>query len=251
MKTSINDDIVVSLASYKERLESLPVVINSLLKNSMLPKYIVLNIEDCDIPFLDTNIVKGGDIIKINICYDKLRSHNKYYYVMQEFPDKCIITVDDDTIYSQYTFESLWESYKKYKNCVSALDTNLIKIVDKKIQYPYDLVRLTVPDSRSIAIGWAGVLYPPPNTWIIKKKPNIDDIRKLIMDDDLYLKILEVENDIKVIHAPLLYDDSLSKMIFGVYNSKSALHRINNTDLSRFENINPEIIKKIEEDNNL
>lgn len=95
-------------------------------------------------------------------------------------------------------------------------------------------------------MGWSFI--PPPKEWIKKKNFDKENIMKFITDDDLYLKIVEIENDVKVTHATLLHSKKYPEMINGIYNNNLALHKINNVDLSRFENIDNEIIEKIKND---
>ena len=98
---NINKDIIVSLTSYPSRLQKLHYVIRSLLHQKMSPYKIILYLgsdtKDSDIPYSLKKLQKYNFEIKKN--YEDLKPHKKYFYAMQEFSDKIIITVDDDLIY--------------------------------------------------------------------------------------------------------------------------------------------------------
>lgn len=201
---NINEDIVVTLTSYPARLNKLHLVIRALLHQKMLPKNIVLyldnNTKSKDIPKSLKKLQKYNFIIKEN--YENLKPHNKYFYAMQEFPDKVIITVDDDLIYDENLISDLYNSYKKYPNCVSARRVHKMTQKDNKIEsynnWLWEYKNELNPSHSLLATGCGGVLYPahifPKETF------NKDDIKKYCLNtDDIWLKFMELKNDIKVV----------------------------------------------------
>lgn len=201
---NINEEIIVSLTSYPARLNKLHLVIRSLLHQKMLPKNIVLyldnNTKSKDIPKSLKKLQKYNFIIKEN--YENLKPHNKYFYAMQEFPDKVIITVDDDLIYDENLISDLYNSYKKYPNCVSARRVHKMTQKDNKIEsynnWLWEYKNELNPSHSLLATGVGGVLYPahifPKETF------NKDDIKKYCLNtDDIWLKFMELKNDIKVV----------------------------------------------------
>ena len=57
------------------------------------------------------NLQKRG--LTIRFC-DDLRSHKKYFYVMQEHPEDIIVLADDDMFYPSDTLRKLIKMHKKY-----------------------------------------------------------------------------------------------------------------------------------------
>lgn len=201
---NINEEIIVSLTSYPARLNKLHLVIRALLHQKMLPKNIILyldnNTKSKDIPKSLKKLQKYNFIIKEN--YENLKPHNKYFYAMQEFPDKVIITVDDDLIYDENLISDLYNSYKKYPNCVSARRVHKMTQKDNKIEsynnWLWEYKNELNPSHSLLATGVGGVLYP---AHILPKETfNKDDIKKYCLNtDDIWLKFMELKNDIKVV----------------------------------------------------
>jgi hypothetical protein len=102
--------------------------------------------------------------LEIRLCDQDLRSHKKYYYVIQEFPEDLIITVDDDVFYHSELIEKLVNLHVKFPDCVCTNSCSEILISDKQIQ-PYVLWKqYTIaenPDDQIFPIGMGGILYPP------------------------------------------------------------------------------------------
>ena len=201
---NINEEIIVSLTSYPARLNKLHLVIRSLLHQKMLPRYIILYLgndtKTNDIPKSLKKLQKYNFIIKEN--YEDLKPHKKYFYAMQEFSDKIIITVDDDLIYDENLISDLYNSYKKYPNCVSARRVHKMTQKDNKIEsynnWLWEYKNELNPSHSLLATGCGGVLYPahifPKETF------NKDDIKKYCLNtDDIWLKFMELKNDIKVV----------------------------------------------------
>lgn len=201
---NINKDIIVSLTSYPSRLQKLHYVIRSLLHQKMSPYKIILYLgsdtKDSDIPYSLKKLQKYNFEIKKN--YEDLKPHKKYFYAMQEFSDKIIITVDDDLIYDENLISDLYNSYKKYPNCVSARRVHKMTQKDNKIEsynnWLWEYKNELNPSHSLLATGCGGVLYPahifPKETF------NKDDIKKYCLNtDDIWLKFMELKNDIKVV----------------------------------------------------
>lgn len=200
--------IVVSLTSYPARINAVPATIGSLLKQTVKPDIIVLWLGEEKFPEkkLPKKFEKLKDIgVEIRFRPD-LKSHTKYFYAIQEFPNDIIITVDDDNIYKETLVEELYESYKKYPNCVSALRVHRIRFnndftLKKYADWHYDYIGEVGSCSHQyFATGVGGVLYPPQI--LHNETTNVEFIRKYCPNhDDFWLKIMEVMNNVKVVLA--------------------------------------------------
>lgn len=107
--------IIVTLTSFPLRISKLWIVIESILRQSYKPDKIILWLSkeqfsslDC-LPKILLDQRKRG--LDIRLVDGDLRSHKKYYYAFQEFPNDIIVTVDDDIIYRKSLIETLYKNH--------------------------------------------------------------------------------------------------------------------------------------------
>ncbi len=200
--------IVVSFTTYPARLHCLPMVVGSILRQTMQPDKIVLYLsaeqfENFEHPILQM-IMKQG--VTLRMVDGDIRSHKKYYYAMQEFPESVIITIDDDIIYDKNTINELYLSYTKHPKAVSAkrvhgmlFDKNCNLLAYNQWQYEKrDCIDIEMYDL--IPTGCGGVLYPPHclDTRVFDKS-GIENT--CLYADDLWLKIMALLNDTPTVLA--------------------------------------------------
>lgn len=201
----MEDKIIISLATYNLRFPTLPMVFESLLNQTMKPWKIVVNMDDVDVENITPEIQKylDLDMFELILSPDAIRPHKKYYYTMLKYRKNPIITVDDDMIYKPDMVQSLYQSYKEHPDCISAMETVLVGFHvngTPKLKTSWKFHQIVEEPTHSIvAEGVGGILYPP-NILHIKKNQKYE-MYDFICEDDLYLKMLEVKNDIKVITA--------------------------------------------------
>jgi hypothetical protein len=192
----MNAKVIVSLTSYPYRFKK-PDMINCLKslvnQETDIPYKIVFNIFEGDIKEIPSELVLfvKKNNIELYHCPLDLRSHKKYFYVMQKYKNLPIITVDDDIIYSKHLVSDLYKSYMKFSKCVSAcylyrmaFDKNdkLIAAFNKwNIKYEkYE------PSFRNSFGSGGGTLFPPGCLNISDKL--MPQIEEYITDDELLLK---------------------------------------------------------------
>lgn len=166
------ESLIVSLTSYGERVEkSAPLAIYSIMKQSLLPSEIVLWIDknrwnDNNLPKAIKYLQKNG--LTVQFCTD-IRSYTKLVPSLKEYPDKCIVTVDDDVYYSSSMLEELYECHKMNKDAICSLHFCIVKLNKEGNIAPYDEWEEchVVPENQNIENklifpqGYGGVLYPP------------------------------------------------------------------------------------------
>ncbi len=235
-------EIIISLTSYPERINNVHEVIKTLLIQNKKPDKIILWLsptqfleKEKDLP---RNLLQLTDFgLTIRWCED-LKPHKKYFYVMQEFPDDIVITVDDDVYYSPRLIEILYESYLKFPDAVSCGRANRI-VIDKHEDTSYHqweksyrkCCNKKVLDLLPVGIG--GVLYPPhclPDETFNK------DLINLICpyQDDLWLKAMEIKNNIYTVlvdKGELLVNEMKEGIEFGLYNTIN--HQGNNVAIHK------------------
>lgn len=161
-------EVILSLTTYPKRLKTLPLVLDSIYCQTILPSHVILWLADNQ--FSDKEYVKKtlekyvNKGLSIRYC-DDLRSHKKYYYALKENPDSIIITVDDDIFYPEDMIESLLKKYVEYPDCIITCRAHDMKF-ENGAPKPYMAWNMlakgcTSPSLTLCATGGAGCLYPP------------------------------------------------------------------------------------------
>ena len=131
-----------------------------------------------------------------------LRPHNKYYYAMQNYSQRIIITLDDDLLYYSDTIERLLKLHSRFPNSVCSNRVIKIEMGENSI-CPISDWHLTFkeqgPSLLLWALGYSGVLYPPGwcDDEILFDKELIS--RLSLHADDLWLKAIEIISGVKVV----------------------------------------------------
>lgn len=201
MKQYNGEKVIVALTSFGKRFEDACKTIFSIVRGTFQSVHIVLTIYDKDIKDIPHNLqtLIDANVIEVLPVSLNLRSHLKYFYVMQKYRNVPIITVDDDMCYYPKTVEDLYNAYKKY-NCVIARKCRKMTFENGKIN-PFNKwiwdCREEAPSNKLHALGFSGVIYPPDCLKLSTK--NIDEIKEhCLRADDIYLNVLEIRNGVKV-----------------------------------------------------
>lgn len=223
----MEDKVIVSLATYSKRFATLPIVFESLLNQTIKPFRIVVVLDKDDIDKITPEMQKyfDMDMFEVIITDDNIRPHKKYFYTMLKYRKNPIITVDDDCEYNPDMIESLFRTYKEHPDCVCALETVKVGFhvngtPKLKTSWKFHTFEFDTPTYKLVAEGIGGVLYPPN---ILKlKKSMLTEIYQFTNEDDLYLKMVEVRNGIKVITAKAIDGKQRGKQLqcgkdYGLY----------------------------------
>lgn len=191
-----NKKIIVSLTSYPKRIDACYYAIKSLMLQSLKADRIILWLSKQQffgrkLPEKFNELINSG--LEIRYTEDDLKSHKKYYYILQEQnPDELIITFDDDLIYDVCAIERLIRGYLRNPDCVICNRAIKLKHTKEKgfvredFAGLYDDEGVTTPSFMIAPSTGAGCLYPygimPATTF------NEKDIRELAMTaDDLWI----------------------------------------------------------------
>lgn len=203
------NNIIVSITSIPSRFDRLYMSLETIFHQTLKPSKIVLylgnNIDKTKIPKKILDMQKRGLVIKFRDDVN-LKPHTKYFYAMQEYKNNIIITFDDDIFYNKNVIKILYSSYLKYPNAVCCMrpskitfDNNMIKNYLSWEGF-YNGDDALIPNHYLCATGVGGVLYPPH---IMPEETfDLNLISKMALcQDDLWLKFIEVKNNIKVVKA--------------------------------------------------
>ena len=200
-----DESVIISLTTYPKRMDTLPLVLETLMRQTVKPTKIQLWLADEQYPdkkvvFQElTSFINRG--LEIMFC-DDLKSHKKYYYAMLDNQDSIIVTADDDIIYPEDMLESLLKKHNEYPKCIVTHRAHQMKM-DGKGLLPYNKWNYRAkgcigPDIYLCATGGAGCLYPPHllSEHVFDK----DVFRKICFyADDIWLKCMEQLNEIPVV----------------------------------------------------
>lgn len=189
------EKITVTLTSYGKRLDLVHIAIKSIMMQTMKADAIVLYLAEEDSPTKipqEEELVRAGLLIKRNV--KDLKSHKKYFYAVQDYPQSLIVTVDDDAIYDDRLLEELHKKHLEYPEAVICRRGHRMTKRNGKVA-PYDLwegcVKSAVPEKGVCATGVGGVLYPCGKY----REAFLDErgIRETsFYGDDLWLKTVEL-----------------------------------------------------------
>jgi len=157
--------VVVTLTSIPSRLQTLHLTIRSLLAQQRKPEKIILwlNYDLRDhLPDALTRLV--GDIFEIR--FEGLScSHRKLIFALDAFPDRVLVTCDDDLMYPPDWLERLYSDHDAFPLDILAHECRRITRDAHGVLLPYrDWPTVSEPGISGpdvLAIGYGGVLYPP------------------------------------------------------------------------------------------
>jgi len=215
--------IIVSLTSFPARINVVWIAIETLLRQSMKPDEIFLWLAEEQFPGKENDLPE--ELLKqkergltIRFC-DDLKSHKKYFYTMQEYPEDIVILADDDVFFSYDLIKELIRLHEEYPEDIVCMTT---AIIAPEIDTPPTYWTRPIPGEKIVHSKMAqpftgqGTLYPPHAI------PEEAFNKKLIMNlcpyaDDLWLKYMSLKNNIR---TTVIYKErSMPIAIYGTHES--------------------------------
>lgn len=191
----------VSLTTFPARIHHVHIAIETLMRQNFKPDRIVLwlaesQFPDHKLPETLTALQERG--LTIRFCED-LRSHKKYHYAFQEYPEDHIILADDDLFYPRDTLKRLVKLHRKHPQdivCVSA------QIIAPELTSLPSVWPQPQPGKRYIscreaqAFTGAGSLFPAH--WYTPEALDKEKAMKIAgTADDLWLKAMSLTAGVK------------------------------------------------------
>ena len=180
--------VIVSLASIPSRLGIVHLTIRSILNQDVLPEKIVLWLhEDLKDSIPKSLNVLVGDLFSIKYA-DYFSSHRKLVEPLKLYPNKIIVTCDDDMMYRKNWLSKLYQAHENHPDHIVANQTRCItygsdgELLSYKAWKPNESgcqnPLLTLP------IGAGGTLYPP------------DSMHKTVFNQELFLHLTPKADDL-------------------------------------------------------
>lgn len=224
--------VIVSLTTFQKRIGRVWIVIESILRQKCKPDMIILWLSKDEFPTLESlpkNLLKlQSRGLRIELREGNLMSHKKYYYVLEEFPDDHLITIDDDIIYPTDFVGSLLAVHKIYPDCVLARFAFRLRYDEKRELLPYAvwssvLLDRQTPPSYGIFFGSGGGTFFPAGILGEEAKNISLAMEKCKYADDVWLNTMCRLNKKKVAVV-----DNLFSYLPVLYRSNFRLTSINN-----------------------
>lgn len=220
-------DYVVSLTTYPARVGNVWRVIEMAAnQRDIKEKYAIClyliksEFEGIDLPAKIKELQARGLTVKFN--EENLKCHNKYFYVFKDYPEKTVITIDDDLQYNHHTISGLIKKNKEYPKCIIYNRGNRILKNEPYNNWPF-VENLTCPQHDVFPTGVGGVLYPPHccNRFVT----DMEVIKKTCLRaDDLWLNFMSRLNHTKVVQTGL----KSTYMVLPDTSQQTALWLVNN-----------------------
>lgn len=231
-----NNDIIISLTSFPERIDEVPYTIYSLLNQSLKPCKVVLWLaidefpnKEKDLPEKLLNLKNNG--LSIGWC-NNLKSFKKLIPSLKEYPHNIIVTADDDIFYQKDWLKSLYDAYLNNPNSIICTRGRKIKFKNKTLD-KYETWELckTQEDASylNLMTGIGGVLYPPNSLnnnvfdydLACEICPDADDLwfwamavinkTKIAIIEFQKLVSLNISRDLRLTNKKRLFDSNIEK----------------------------------------
>jgi hypothetical protein len=194
-RISNEEEIIVSLTSFPARIDYVWITVECLLRQSNPPNRIILwlsrlQFEGHNLPQRLIEQKKRG--LDIEFVEDDIRSHKKYYYCLERFPNAVLITMDDDVYYPDNVISTLLEARKKHPESIIANRSHKITFDNGGEILPYRKwkhnYKSPIESFFYLPTGVGGILYPPNS--VDKRMLNITLIKEVCFGaDDIWLRV--------------------------------------------------------------
>ncbi|CAO5674327.1 MAG: hypothetical protein HEEMFOPI_00039 [Holosporales bacterium] len=241
-----DEEVVISLTSYPERILTTWAAIESFLRQKEIldrPDRIVLTLFEGEFPgrklpwAIEQQLKRGLEINWSPVnrkVFLKSRARDLY-------PNSVIVLIDDDIVYPNNRLKALLDGYRAHPDCVIAQDVRVIPSVNGVVP-PVAYWRLTGystpneemgPAFNLAPEGYQGILYPPNSlAGIFDDETHYN--RLCPTDDDVWGYLLTVIKRIKVFK---IANTGTIQFIEEAQKSSKTLGAINGQDQNRLYNV--------------
>lgn len=245
--------VIISLTSYEDRFNDLPVTLYSLLNQDLKPDRIILWLDEnrndlTTLPYDITQFIKNG--LEIRFVKD-IKSYTKAIYAFKEFPSSIIVTADDDIYYQSDWLKKLYLSYVSNPEDIHAHRVHRVNL-----EKPYEKWEQHVKEESArydnFLTGAGGVLYPPNcftkevlrEDIFLKNAPTADDIWFWVMALVHGRKIRVVKNHIKTLVSTNIFRQLFLRTLYSKNRNGGNDRQLDNLMKFYGQNINSKIFQK-------
>lgn len=188
--------MIVSLTSYPKRIGRVWMTIESILRQTMKPKQIVLWLSRDQFPNKERDLPESlleqmHRGLSIRFLDGDIRSYKKFYYAFTTFKDYKVVTIDDDLLFPSFFLESLYTCSLKHPDDIIA-SFGFRYIWDESMQYISVIPNDIKPGDSGLDLFYGsggGTLFN--SAALIDQMDSIEKIIELCPTaDDIYLNAL-------------------------------------------------------------
>ena len=208
-KLDPKSNIIISLTTFPERIHRVHLVIESLLHQKKMPKQIILYLSK--LQFEDFEVIPNKlkkmhqfGYLTIKFVDEDYKSHKKYYYVIKDYAQYDIVTVDDDIFYPEDFLQALFYTHIQHPNAVCCFWADKIVVHNNRI-CSYDKWTFDVQCDKEmfnlLPIGCAGIYYPS-GCFLLPQLLNASLFMSLCPKaDDIWLRCNTMMNNVNVVKS--------------------------------------------------
>lgn len=198
--------IIVSLTTFPARVNKIWMVLECILRQTILPDKIILWLSKVQFKSIDSlpksllRMQARG--VEIRLIDGDIRSHKKYAYAMQDFPHDIIVTIDDDIFYRSTMIEELMKQHKATPTAVVACYAHDMRYNEQGELLPYKQWENNVINGTHLFFGsGGGTLFPSQS--LHKDVLRSDLAMQLCPNaDDVWLNAMTRLQQTVIIHIP-------------------------------------------------
>ena len=166
----MKEKIIVSLTTFPGRIGTVHKTIETILANTKLPDKIVLYLAAPQFPGkkLPTelkSLIKENPLVEVRYHKTDIRPYKKLIPALTDFPNDCIITIDDDLIYPTDLISKLWRCHRRYPKAICGRRVRRADTMDTSRWKLYRFMRVILwgrrPKLNNLATSGGGTLFPP------------------------------------------------------------------------------------------
>lgn len=179
--------VIVSLTTIESRLSIVDITIRSILCQQQIPEKIILWINVKLKDAIPSSLKKLEEFKFFEIKFNEYNSpHRKLLSTMECFPNRTIVTIDDDIIYSRNWLGNLYQTHIENPQCIVTNTARIIQYDEKGFVLPYAEWKHAQSQKHhlNLPIGYSGTLYPP------------NSLHEDVLNWDLALKIAPKADDL-------------------------------------------------------
>lgn len=197
--------VILNITTFPARITKVYLPIETILRQTIKPDKIILWLAIDEFPLGIKSLPKKLLEMKkrgleIRLIKNNLRSNNKIFHGLKEFPNFINVNFDDDCFYPKDYLEILLKAHNKYPSDIIGYDSHQIKLDNQNQVMPYKswfyYDKKKVVGNDIFLLSANGIIYPPNS---MPKEAFDENVLKEISwyNDDIWFKAMALIKGVK------------------------------------------------------